>query len=412
MNKYGFEYFASCPGGLEELLAQEILTLGAKNAQPVRGGVKFEAFHEIALKVILYSRLASRVFKYLYHFEMNDEKDYYLGATDIKWKTLMDVQHTFRLTTIFGDLPGEREEFRNSQFATLKLKDAIVDYFRHFDGERPSVAKDYPDVAFLARVDRGVGKPYAATIMYDLCGDPLHMRGYRVAKTEAPMKENLAAGILKTLGWNPETEGLIDAMCGSGTLVIEAALMAGNIPPSYIRVRHFLRNPHAHLWTFQNYPWLTKDTELQASFKQMLNDVVAETEAGIKKLEAQRGRIVGSDLSEYTASGARENLRKAGLDRAIEIKHQDVMESIPPTEKCLFLSNPPYGERLEYGEEEKLKGLYKSLGDHWKNTFKGHRAAIFTGNLSMLKSVGLKSSKRHILFNGDIECRLAEYSLY
>lgn len=412
MNKYGFEYFASCPGGLEELLSQEILTLGAKSAQPVRGGVKFEAFHEIALKVILYSRLASRIFKYLYHFEMNNEKDYYLGATDIKWKTLMDVEHTFRLTTIFGDLPGEREEFRNSQFATLKLKDAIVDYFRHFDGERPSVAKEYPDVAFLARIDRGVGKPYAATIMYDLCGDPLHMRGYRVAKTEAPMKENLAAGILKTIQWNPETEGLIDAMCGSATLLIEAALIAGNIPPSYLKVERFLNNPNYKLWTFQNYPWLTKDAELQAHFKRMLSEIMDEAEAGIRKLESQRGRIVGSDHSEYTVSGARENLRKAGLQDAIEIKHQDVMESSPPSEKSLFLSNPPYGERLEYGEEEKLKALYKGLGDHWKQNFKGHRAAIFTGNLSMLKSVGLKTSKRHILFNGDIECRLAEYSLY
>jgi putative N6-adenine-specific DNA methylase len=412
MKKYRFEYFASCPSGLEELLSGEILTLGAKSAKVVRGGVQFEAFHETALKIILYSRLASRVFKYLYQFEMLNEKEYYLEATEVKWEDLMDVGHTFRLTTIFGDLPGEREEFRNSQFANLKLKDAIVDYFRHFEGERPSIDRDYPQVTFLARIDRGVNKPYACTLMYDLVGEPLHMRGYRVSKFEAPMKENLAAGILRIMNWNPETEGLIDPMCGSGTLVIEAAMIAGKIPPSYLRVKKFLEKPDYHLWTFQNYPWLTQDKELQGHFDELIKQVTKETEDGLKTLKSMRGKIVGSDVHEYAVGASRDNLRKAGLDEVIEIKKLDALESVPPTEKVLFISNPPYGERLEFGEEERLKALYKGLGDHWKKSFKGHRAGIFTGNLEMLKSVGLKTSKRHILMNGDIECRLAEYSLY
>jgi 23S rRNA (guanine2445-N2)-methyltransferase / 23S rRNA (guanine2069-N7)-methyltransferase len=220
MKKYRFEYFASCPMGVEELLTQEILGFGAKSAKAVRGGVQFEAFHEIALKTVLYSRLASRIFKYLFNFDVLHEQDYYLEATNIKWKSLMDVENTFRLTTIFGDLPGEREEFRNSQFANLKLKDAIVDYFRHHEGSRPSVVKDIPDIAFLARVDRGDEKPYQVTIMYDLCGDPMNQRGYRIADTPAPIKENLAAAILKTVKWDPSQEGLIDAMCGSGTFVL------------------------------------------------------------------------------------------------------------------------------------------------------------------------------------------------
>lgn len=160
MKKYRFEYFASCSMGLEELLAQEILALGAKTTKTVRGGVQFEAFHEVALKVILYSRIASRVFKYLFTFDVLNEKDYYLEATNIKWKSLMDVNQTFRLTTIYGDLPGEREEFRNSQFTNLKLKDAIVDWFRHHDGNRPRVGREFPDIAFLARIDRGEEKPY------------------------------------------------------------------------------------------------------------------------------------------------------------------------------------------------------------------------------------------------------------
>ncbi len=412
MKKYRFEYFASCPMGVEELLTQEILGFGAKSAKAVRGGVQFEAFHEIALKTILYSRLASRVFKYLFSFDCIHEQDYYLEATNIKWKSLMDVNHTFRLTTIFGDLPGEREEFRNSQFANLKLKDAIVDYFRHHEGERPSVVKDIPDIAFLARIERGDEKPYQATIMYDLVGDPMNQRGYRIADTPAPLKENLAAAILTTVKWDPSQEGLIDAMCGSGTFVIEAALMAAKIPPSYLRVERYLKNNQFKMWTFLNYPWLTKDEHLQENFKIMLKDVMDETEKGLAYLRSKKGSIVGSDINPMALQAAKENLKKAKLEGIIELSGKDALETYPPTDKSLFIANPPYGERLEFGEEEKLKALYKGLGDHWKKAYKGHRAALFTGNLQMLKVVGLKTSKKHILYNGDIECRLAEYALY
>lgn len=412
MKKYRFEYFASCPMGVEELLTQEILGFGAKSAKAVRGGVQFEAFHEIALKTILYSRLASRIFKYLFNFHVLHEQDYYLEATNIKWKSLMDVENTFRLTTIFGDLPGEREEFRNSQFANLKLKDAIVDYFRHHEGSRPSVVKDIPDIAFLARVDRGDEKPYQVTIMYDLCGDPMNQRGYRIADTPAPLKENLAAAILKTVKWDPSQEGLLDAMCGSGTFPIEAALMAGNIPPSFLRVERYLKNNSFKMWTFLNYPWLTKDEHLMENFKLLLQQVTEDTEKGLEYLRTKKGFIVGNDHNPMALNAARENIKKAKLEGIIELTAKDALDTYPPTSKSLFIANPPYGERLEFGEEEKLKALYKGLGDHWKKAFKGHRAALFTGNLQMLKVVGLKTSKKHILHNGDIECRLAEYALY
>lgn len=412
MKKYRFEYFASCPMGVEELLTQEILELGAQSVKTVRGGVQFEAFHEIALKAVLYSRLASRIYKFLYQLDVLNEKDYYLEATEIKWKSLMDVEHTFRLTTIFGDLPGEREDFRNSQFANLKLKDAIVDYFRHNEGIRPSVVRDIPDVAFLARVDRGDVKPYKVTILYDLCGDSMNQRGYRVQKTEAPLKENLAAAIIKTLRWDPEHEGFLDAMCGSGTFPIEAALMAAKIPPSYLRVERYLKNRDFKMWTFLNYPWLTQDKHLQENFETLLKQITEETKAGLEYLASRKGFIVANDNLEYALEAARENIKKAKLEGLITVTKKDALETIPVGDKCLFFSNPPYGERLEYGEEERLKALYKGLGDHWKHNFKGHRAALFTGNLAMLKVVGLRSAKRHILQNGDIDCRLAEYSLY
>jgi 23S rRNA G2445 N2-methylase RlmL len=412
MKKYRFEYFASCPSGLEDLLAKELMDLGAKTTVPVRGGVQFESFHEVALKAILMSRLASRIFKYLYQFEINNENEYYLGGTDIKWKSLMDVNHTFRLTTIFGDLPFEREEFRNSQFANLKLKDAIVDYFRHHEGVRPSVEKDFPDVSFLARIDRGQEKPYVATIMYDLCGDSLNQRGYRVAKAEAPVKENVAAGILKLVGWDPETEDFLDGMCGSGTFVIEAALMAGSIAPSFLKVEKHLKGFPMKQWTFLNYPWLTKDDLLIENFNLLLKEITESTANGLKKLADMKGRISGNDLSEMTLISARENLKQAKLDTVIKLGQSDARNLKPNENKTFFFCNPPYGERLEHGQEEKLIELYRGLGDNWKHNFKGHRAALFTGNLDMLKVVGLRTSKRHILFNGDIECRVAEYSLY
>lgn len=312
----------------------------------------------------------------------------------------------------FRGPPREREEFRNSQFANLKLKDAIVDYFRHYEGERPSVEKDYPDVAFLARIDRGEDKAYAVTLMYDLCGDSLNKRGYRIAKTEAPVKENVAAGILKLCQWNPEEENLIDGMCGSGTFVIEAALMAGNIAPSYLKVERALKQPEYKQWTFLNYPWFTKDEFLQDNYKNLLAEITESTDEGLKKLETGKIQISGNDLSDYALISARENIKKARLDKVIKISQIDARVLNPDERKTLFIVNPPYGERLEHGEEEKLKALYKGLGDHWKHNFKGHRAALFTGNLEMLKHVGLRTTKRHILFNGDIECRLAEYSLY
>lgn len=398
--------------GLEELLSQEILALGAKSAKIVRGGVQFEAFHEITLKVILHTRIASRVFKYLYTLDVLNEKDYYLEATEIKWKSLMHHAQTFRLTTIFGDLPGEREEFRNSQFANLKLKDAIVDFFRHFDGTRPSVEKEFPDIAFLARVERGEAKPYSVTLMYDLCGDPLNQRGYRISKTEAPVKENVAAGLLLLSGWKPEEEGLLDAMCGSGTILIEAALIAGNIPPSYLKVDRHLSQRGAPMWTFLNYPWFVEDKLLRENFQKLLQEVKEQADAGLKKLASIKGRIRGSDIDPYNVGIAQDNVQKAKMFSVIPVEKKDALETTPPSEKSLFICNPPYGERLEHGEDERLKALYKGLGDHWKNHWKGHRAAIFTGNLPMLKVVGLRHSKKTILWNGDIECRLAEYSMY
>jgi putative N6-adenine-specific DNA methylase len=164
------------------------------------------------------------------------------------------------------------------------------------------------------------------------------------------------------------------------------------------------------MWTFLNYPWFTKDDHLKENFEKYVTDISERAEKGITFLK--KGWITANDVSDYSLGAARENIKKAKLENVIQISNKDALELSPPPYKSLFICNPPYGERLEHDQEEKLKALYKGLGDHWKQAFKGHRAALFTGNLAMLKVVGLRSEKRHILHNGDIECRLAEYSLY
>jgi putative N6-adenine-specific DNA methylase len=201
-------------------------------------------------------------------------------------------------------------------------------------------------------------------------------------------------------------------MCGSGTFVIEAALMALDIAPSYLKVERHLKNPDYKQWTFLNYPWLTKDEHLLENFKKILDEISQKTAEGLKKIPSLKGKISGNDLSDYVLDSAQDNIKKAKFDSLISLTQIDARVLNPGQNKCLFICNPPYGERLEHGEEEKLKALYKGLGDHWKHNYKGHRTALFTGNLEMLKVVGLKTTKRHILFNGDIECRVAEYSLY
>ncbi len=194
--------------------------------------------------------------------------------------------------------------------------------------------------------------------------------------------------------------------------IAKTALIAAGFAPSFIRVDKHLHGSGQKQWTFLNYPWLTKDEELKASFKKLLEEITESTAKGIAKLGTMKGRISGNDISEISIFSARDNLKKAKLDHVIELSQVDARVLNPNKNKTLFLCNPPYGERLEHGEDERLKALYQGLGDHWKHNFKGHRAALFTGNLPMLKVVGLKTSKKHILYNGDIECRVAEYNLY
>lgn len=410
MIKHRFAFFASCPLGLENLLAQEIEHLGAKSVSLSRGGVTIDCYNEVAIKVLLHSRIASRVFRLLYTFEeIKNEKDLYLKASDIKWKSLLEKNDTFKIHTAFGALPKERDEFRNTNFTSLKLKDAIVDWFRHYEGSRPSVNKDLPDHAFLLRVEKSPSN-YRAKIYHDLSGHALHERGYRVAQTPAPIKENLAAGILGLLNWIPEKEHFHDGMCGSGTFLIEAALIAGKISPSYLKAQRLQSAPNSLLWTFQNSPWFKKDKHLQENFKSEISLTLNGLEDKLNHLKNIQ-LISGGDKDEKVIGYAKDNLKKAKLD-FINLDIQDAREIPISPDPTLYLFNPPYGERLESKEQEQLNDLYFEMGEHWKKTFTGSRVAMFSGNFEAIKKIHLRSKKIANLKNGPIDCQLKEYALY
>ncbi len=411
MEKHRFEYFASCPTGLEDLLAVELTSQGAETLKPQRGGVAFTTQSNLVpLKAVLRSRTASRVFKLLYSFECHNEMSMYQELADIKWKSLMDVFQTFRLTTIYGKLPMPREVFTNSQFTTLKAKDAIVDWFNHNSGRRPSVDKDRPDVSFLLRVDDVGEGLYRVQLLLDLCGNPLSQRDYRRAKTEAPVKENLAAGILMLLGWDPAKEGLVDGLCGSGTFLIEGALIAGDISPQFLKLRAWRKGQRP--WAFLSAQWFTKDSRLEEDFRALAEETLRSDEAGFGRLAELKPTLTGGDADPGVLISAKENVKAAGLSALVPLVHMRAENLPSPSKPSLFVCNPPYGERLQPGEEDALRGLYHALGENWKKNWKGHRAAVLTGNLPLLKSISLRTSRRITLYNGDIECRVAEYRLF
>jgi 23S rRNA G2445 N2-methylase RlmL len=405
MKKHRFDYFASCPTGLEEVLEAEILDLGAKTTKVVRAGVAFEAFHEVALRAVMESRVASRIFKLLYSFECLNEKDLYNELTQLKWKSLMEVHNTFKFTVIFGNLDRDRLEFKNSQFVGLKAKDAVCDWFRHYEGNRPNVDKDHPDYAYLLRIEALPDQNYEVTLLWDLAGFPLHERGYRSASVVAPMKENLAAGLLRLLNWDPEKEALVDPMCGSGTTVIEGALMSANIPPSFLLLK---REP----WSFKKSQWFLKDEFLVKNYADILADLKNRTKLGFEQIKNRHGWFFASDMDREVLDVFKTNVKTAGLEGVITFTQSDALNIARPDKKALFFYNPPYGERLENGEDEKLEKLYHDLGEKWKKEYKDMRVGFFTGNYPLLKKISLRTDKKNILYNGPIEARLAHYKLF
>ena len=376
-----FSYFIPTAKGLAPLLEVELKELGIENTKQIAGGVSFDGSLEQGYQVCLWSRFASRVLLKLSEFKVIDPMDLYLGCSNIPWETHFDVDKTFSI-----DFSGSNDEIRNTQFGALKIKDAIVDRFRKKFDERPNVEKRDADIRFNGRLFKD-----KASIYLDLSGSPLHLRGYRTIAGEAPLRETLAAGIIKRSGW--KGEALLDPMCGSGTLVIEAAMMSLNIAPGSLREKFGFEQWKKH----DAETWKTLKTTAQVYGKRAVKDCSA--------------RFYASDLSKDMIAIARQNAQRAGVAELIEFSVQDAKKVLPPEELStgMLISNPPYGERL--GGFSDTISLYTELGHHFKEAFAGWNLSMFAMDTELLSCLGMRAGKSFKFFNGPIECVLKNYRI-
>ena len=377
-------WLATCPKGLESLLANELQSLGAIAVKETVAAVHFEGALEVAYRACLWSRLANRVLMPLHSFMLNQADDLYQHCNDIAWEN-----HLTAAQSIAIDFIGTSRLIDNSMFGSQRVKDAVVDRIRRVEGERPNVDPKNPDIRIQARLHKG-----RVSVALDMSGESLHRRGYRTGQGSAPIKENLAVALLLRSGW-PEiaaTGGaLLDPMCGSGTLIIEGAMMAADIAPGLLRSQYGFDK------------WLQHDQELWDS---LVIEAQERKTLGLEKLELD---IRGYDANPRVLEFTNQNIENAGLDEHIRIAHKPIDQFGKPTaEHGLLLTNPPYGERL--GEIDQLIPLYQKLGTVLQKNFAGWKAAIFTGNVDLARETDLSPSKQYSLYNGSIACKLLVFT--
>ncbi|MBC6989618.1 class I SAM-dependent RNA methyltransferase [Hymenobacter sp. BT491] len=366
--------------GLEEVLADELRQLGAKIEKMGSRAVEFTGNKQLLYEATLWCRTAMRILKPFADFYARDERALYREVGKIDWSKYIAENQTFAITAVVN-----KSSFEHSLFVAQLAKDAIVDQFRDRTGRRPSVDVNRPDIRLhLHMLENEV------VLSLDAAGESLHRRGYRQQTNAAPLNEVLAAGLLLLSGWDGK-KTLVDPMCGSATLLTEAALIAQRIAPGLY---------HQGKFGFEN--WADFDASLWETIR---------LDARNARLEEPQADIAGSDISREFIELARQNVEAADLEDYIRLGVRDVKEAkAPKGEPGIVMMNPPYGERI--GAEQEMAGLYKTIGDTLKTNFQGYDAYIFTGNLEAAKSVGLRTSRRVPLYNGPIECRLLKYELY
>ncbi|MGH8641559.1 MAG: THUMP domain-containing class I SAM-dependent RNA methyltransferase [Burkholderiales bacterium] len=370
------QFFATCPRGLEKMLGAELQTLGAKEAEIVDGGVGFSGALALCYAVNLESRVASRVLWRVGGSGYRGEEDIYRAARILPWPRLFDVGRSIRV-----NVSAIKSPVKSLEFVALRVKDAACDVFREAGGRRPSVDTQSPDVrihAFLTRDE--------VTFYLDTSGDALFKRGWRTVAGEAPLRENLAAGILRLTGWSAPTP-LLDPMCGSGTFLVEAAMMALDVAPGLNRSFGFER-----LANYDNEKW-------QALRKKALT----------RRKPAGALPVHGRDKSGEALALAHENLAQAGLTNAVQLKQMDILDGGPPGNSGIIVMNPPYGERVA-GKDD-LAAFYPKLGDALKQRHAGWTAYVLSADPALPRLIGLKATRRVPLYNGALECRLFEYRM-
>jgi putative N6-adenine-specific DNA methylase len=367
-------FFASCPRGLEALLAEELKSFGALAPALTAGGVGFGGGWETCYRANLWSRLASRVLWRVSEFEYASEDDVYAAARAVNWFDLFDVNRTLRVY-----VTAQKSPLKSLEFATLRVKDAVCDRFRDDVGRRPDVDRAEPDVRVHVFLEEKRGVLYL-----DTSGEGLFKRGWRMQTVEAPLRENLAAGIVMLSGWKFD-EPLLDPMCGGATLLVEAAALARGRAPGMKRAFGFEK-----LDAFNGVMW------------KQLREEAAQPARNAPKLA-----LFGSDANAAALTAARRNLGAAGVERWVTLEASDVLSRKAPADAGVMIANPPYGERI--GESEELARFYPKLGDALKQNFTGWNCYFFTADRRMEKLIRLQTSRRTPLYNGALECRLYEF---
>ncbi len=369
-----YRCFAPCPRGLEALLLQELTTLGATDLRQTDGGVGFSGPLVTMYRANLESRLASRILLEVAHVPYRNEQDIYVAASAIPWPQWFTPLRTIKVKTSAQHCP-----LKSLDFVTLRIKDAVCDTFTRLKGARPSVNSSRPDIRIDAFLDATHLTLYLGTT-----GDSLFKRGFRQSTVEAPLRENLAAGIVQLTGWNGTTP-LLDPLCGGGTIPLEAAMIARHIPPGLGR-----RFAFELFSNFDQTAWKTVQAKAQA-----------------KQLSTSPAPIYASDRDARAVQTAKDQFARAGVADDIALTQTDLFDLTPPQEPGIIVMNPPYGVRL--GTQADLDVFYPKLGAWLKTRCVGWRVYLFTGDLRAPKLIGLAPSKRTPLFNGAIECRLYEF---
>ena len=370
-----FELIAKTFFGLEPILAQELTELGANNVAIGRRMVSFTGDKEMLYRANFSLRTALRILKPIARFKAASPEDVYARVKEIKWNKLLDVHKTFAVDSVVYS-----DNFHHSKFVAYKVKDAIVDYFNEKEGRRPNISVSNPDI----RLHIHIADRYC-TLSLDSSGESLHRRGYRQEATEAPLNEVLAAGIVMLSGWKGDCD-LIDPMCGSGTILIEAALIAHNMAPGLFRKQYAFEK------------WDDFDADL---FDYIYNDDSKEREFN--------KQIIGYDIDRKAVNKALLNIKAAGMGKSITVTQADFKDFVQPKDKSIIVTNPPYGERITTSN---LFATYEMIGERLKHAFTGNDAWILSYREECFERIGLKPSVKIPLFNGALECELRRYQLF
>lgn len=377
MNVYETKIICKTFKGLEQILADELEQLNAKNIEIIKRAVVCDYSQELLYRCNLELRTCLKVLVPLYEFESTSTDDLYGFTTHLKWDDYFDIDQTFAI-----DFTIQSELFNHSQFASLKLKDAICDYFRtKYEDKRPNVETKQPDVLFNLHINHD-----KVTISLDSSGDSLHKRGNRIDQDIAPINEVLAAGLILMSKWDRQSH-FVDAMCGSGTFLIEAASYAIHKAPNLDRNYFCFKQ-------WKNF----NDT--------LYEDICFELQHKIVDFPF---KIVGSDSSKKAVFIAENNIKKAGFSHLIDVREANILKMIPPMGKGTLIINPPYGERMQSYETDRL---YKQIGDAFKQHFTGYTCGIISNNFESIKNIGLKPMKKFPVINGKLECLFYLYEMY